>query len=187
MGVYLVVYYFILLLQAATSQEDQPAPRCNETCGGVTIPYPFGIKRGCYSYSFFRVDCKETRNGQKPFIHRINLELLNSSEPGLGYVTVNNPVTYFNCGSNSKGNNGTSTTATASSVNLKGTPFYFSGFFNSFGSVGCGSWATLFVNISNVAIAGCLQQRCGDPTSKSGGCWAEIPNIDLVSYTAAVR
>ncbi|XVF65400.1 hypothetical protein PTKIN_Ptkin09bG0245700 [Pterospermum kingtungense] len=182
MGVYLVFYCFILLLQAATSQVvDQSAALCNERCGDVTIPYPFGIRPGCYTNSWFRVVCNKTSNGQKPFIHRINLELLNSSD---GFVTVNNPVTHLNC--DSKANNGT--TAPAESVDLKDCPFYFTISYNMFGSVGCGNWATLFNNISNEAIAGCLQPGCGgDQTPKSGGCWAELPEDLNISYTVSMK
>ncbi|XVF65405.1 hypothetical protein PTKIN_Ptkin09bG0246200 [Pterospermum kingtungense] len=180
MGVYLVFYYFTLLLQAATSQEDDWSARCNETCGGVTVPLPFGIKSGCYINSWFRVTCNKTSNGPKPFIHRLNLELLDSSEQIGNYIIVNNPVTYLNCGN--KENNGITASASAS-----GSPFFFSSEYTMFGSVGCGNWATVHSNISNEPIAGCLQPSCGDPTSKSGACYAEVPEDLRTSYAATIR
>ncbi|XVF65406.1 hypothetical protein PTKIN_Ptkin09bG0246300 [Pterospermum kingtungense] len=187
MGVYLEYFYFILLLwllQAATSQEPGKS-RCNETCGGVTIPSPFGIKRGCYNNSWFRVTCNETANGPKPLISRINLELIDLflSDGDTVTVGVNNPVTYLNCGG--KGNNGT-TTAPAS-VNLQGSPFFFpGGKMNIFGSVGCGNWAAITSYNQTNYIAGCQQQRCGDLTSNIGvNCYAEISE-DLVSYATTM-
>ncbi|XP_022722174.1 wall-associated receptor kinase-like 5 [Durio zibethinus] len=189
MGVYLVFYFSLLLwlIQPAASQGSliQPATSqgadksgCKETCGGVTIPSPFGIKACCYKNSWFRVTCNETGNGPKPFISRINLELLGSS--WLDAVTVNNPVTYLNCGK--KGNNGTTAPA---SVNLTDSPFFFSNTSNIFGSVGCGNLASVSRNIQTDPIAACLQQRCGNLTSKLEGCYAIIPE-NLRSYTATM-
>ncbi|XVF65399.1 hypothetical protein PTKIN_Ptkin09bG0245600 [Pterospermum kingtungense] len=185
MGFYLEFFFILLLwlLQAATSQEPGGS-RCNETCGGVTIPSPFGIKRGCYSNSWFRVTWNVTSNGQKPFISRINLELIDLFPLNGDTFTVgiNNPVTYLNCGN--RGSNGTTAPA---SVNLTGTPFFFSSSTSMFGSLGCGNWATLFSNTQTEPVAGCLQQRCGDLTSKSGGCYAEIANNPIISYTTTIR
>ncbi|XP_022722180.1 wall-associated receptor kinase-like 1 [Durio zibethinus] len=173
--------YFIPLLwliQAAASQEAYESV-CDETCGDVYIPSPFGIRTGCYKNSWFRVTCNTTANRLKPFISRINLELLGSSWSDSS-VTVNNPVTYLNC--SNKGNNGTTHRA---SVNLKGSPFFFSSRFNVFGSAGCGKLATVSREIQTDPLASCVQQRCDHQASKLGGCYAVIPE-NLTSYTATV-
>ncbi|XVF65415.1 hypothetical protein PTKIN_Ptkin09bG0247200 [Pterospermum kingtungense] len=105
---------------------------------------------------------------------------LGNSFEALGdfFINVNYPVTYLNCG-----NKGTTAHA---SVNLEDTPFYFSGDYNRFGSVGCGNWAIVYSTISNEPLAGSLQPRCDNPTSKSGACYAQIPEY-LISYTATIR
>ncbi|KAK8571567.1 hypothetical protein V6N12_027649 [Hibiscus sabdariffa] len=171
----LMVFYFILqlpwLIRAVISD-------CNETCGTVAIPFPFGIRAGCYNNSWFRVTCNETADGPKPFINRINLELLGKFRTVDNVVSVNNPVTYLNCG-----DQGNSRTASPSSVHLQGSPFFFSSEYNVFGSVGCGNLATLFRNNQIDPIASCLQQRCTDQNSKFGGCYAIIPE-NLASYTS---
>ncbi|PPS04108.1 hypothetical protein GOBAR_AA16556 [Gossypium barbadense] len=155
---------------------------CSETCGTVSIPYPFGIKRGCYAYnnSWFRVTCNETADGPKPFITRINLELLGKFWRDNKVVTINNPVTYLNCGD--KGNN---STISPSSVNLQGTPFFFSNQHNTFGSIGCGNLATSFRNNQIDPIASCVQHSCGDPSLGFGGCYALISE-QLTSYTTSI-
>ncbi|PPD67461.1 hypothetical protein GOBAR_DD35659 [Gossypium barbadense] len=180
-----MVFYFILqlpqLIQSASPFEAGEAG-CKETCENVSIPYPFGIKRGCYHNSWFRVTCNKTINGTKPFISRINMELLPSYWPVEdNRVTVNNPVTYLNC--DDKGNNGNTS---SSSVNLQGSPFFLSEQ-NIFGSVGCGYLTIIFRNNQTNPIAACLQQRCEDPiSSKLPGCLTMVPE-NLTSYTTALR
>ncbi|KAE8714510.1 hypothetical protein F3Y22_tig00110195pilonHSYRG00117 [Hibiscus syriacus] len=176
-----LVFCFILqlpwLIPAANSD-------CYETCGNVQILYPFGITRGCYAYNnpWFRVTCNETSNGRKPFISRINLELLDSfSANGNGVVFVNNPVTYLNCGD--KRNNGSTTSP--SSVNLQGSPFFFSSRFNRFGSVGCGNFAAVFRNNQTNPISSCLQKSCGYVASKLHGCHARFSE-NITFYTASM-
>ncbi|KAK8682457.1 hypothetical protein V6N13_054845 [Hibiscus sabdariffa] len=183
MGIRLV-FYFILqlpwLIQPATSEASR-ASTCEEICGDVPLPFPFGIEPGCYNSSWFSVTCNETVNGPKPFISRINLELLGKFWPDDNVITVNNPVTYLNCGD--KGNNGTTSSV---SVNLTGTPFFFSSKFNDFGSVGCGNLVFVSRNIRSEPILGsCLQQRCGELTTKLSGC-QDIIKENLTSYTASM-
>ncbi|PPS04109.1 hypothetical protein GOBAR_AA16557 [Gossypium barbadense] len=172
-----LVFYFILqlswLIRAANSD-------CHETCGNVAIPLPFGIKTGCYNNSWFRVTCNQTVNGPKPFISRINLELLGKFQPVENAVSVNNPVSYINCGD--KGNNGTTA---SSSVDLTDSPFFFSTEYNVFGSVGCSNIVYLNNQAADVASV-CLQRRCGDLISKLGGCHASISDYNLVSYTTNI-
>ncbi|KAL1060266.1 hypothetical protein V6Z11_1Z111800 [Gossypium hirsutum] len=175
------------LIQAASSDSSSD---CNETCGSVVIRYPFGIRTGCYYNPWFRVTCNQTTNGPKPFISRINLELLHHFPKSGDIVFVNNPVIYLNC--DNKGNNGTTSSA---SVNLQGSPFFFSSRFNRLGSVGCGYLAAIFHDNLTDPIASCLQQRCSDQTSEFSlyrrrgttftTCYAPISE-DIISYTASV-
>ncbi|KAK8571581.1 hypothetical protein V6N12_027662 [Hibiscus sabdariffa] len=173
-----VAFYFILqltwLIPAAAQLHRND---CDETCGHVSIPYPFGIRSGCYYDSWFRVTCNETANGQRPFISRINLELVDSFWPDENLIVVNNPVTYLNCGNKR--------TASPSSVNLQDSPFYFSSRFNQFGSVGCGNFAAVFGNNRTNPISSCLQKSCGDRASKLHGCQAMISE-NITSYTASI-
>ncbi|KAK8571720.1 hypothetical protein V6N13_047358 [Hibiscus sabdariffa] len=194
MGIHMdMVFYFILhlpWLAGAFNYDvcfgtcgDVAIPFCSERCGNVTIPPPFGIETGCYSNSWSRVTCNETANGPKPFITRINLELLNSYLPSDSgnIVLVNNPVTYLNCGDN--GNNGTTS---PSSIDLDGTPFSFPSRYNVFGSAGCSHLATAFGNNQTEPISSCLQQRCGHQlTYGFSGCYAPISE-NLASYTVSV-
>ncbi|TYG52352.1 hypothetical protein ES288_D09G020200v1 [Gossypium darwinii] len=177
MGFQLALYFILLLLflfllcpilQAAESQE----PACGkEVCGNITIPSPFGIDSSCYTHSWFRVTCKSTCNGKKPFINvnGINLEVLDSIYPDA--IIISNPVTYINCDRISEA---------SVSVNLSGTPFFFSSDKNYFGSVGCRNLATVLSNEAD-SLGGCVQPRCDDGASESG-CFTVITE-NFTSYT----
>ncbi|KAK8549299.1 hypothetical protein V6N13_008975 [Hibiscus sabdariffa] len=161
MGI-LVVFYFTLqlpwLLHSHSHSESKSAATLN---------------------SWFRVTCNETANGQKPFISSINLELLGKFRPYDKLVAVKNPVTYLNCGS--EGNNGS---ISAASVNLTGSPFFFSSRYNRFESVGCGNLVFVSRNIQTDPVLGsCLQRRCGGLTSKLGGCHDGLIKENMTCYT----
>ncbi|KAL1059727.1 hypothetical protein V6Z11_1Z012500 [Gossypium hirsutum] len=172
MGFHLPLYFILLLLfllcpilQAAESQE----PACDkEACGNITIPSPFGIHSSCYTKPWFRVTCNPTPNGVKPFINvnGIDLEVLDSIYSDA--ILINNPVTYINCNKASV------------SVDLSGTPFFFSSDMNYFGSVGFGNLATILSNEGD-SLGGCIQLRSDDGASESG-CITLI-TANLTSYT----
>ncbi|KAK8571576.1 hypothetical protein V6N12_027658 [Hibiscus sabdariffa] len=172
-----VVFYFILQLPWLISAATQVCSNaCDETCGNVSISYLFGIRSGCYYNSWFKVTCNETANGKKPLISRINLELVNYWAVE-NLVVVNNPVIYLNCGNKRN--------TSPSSVNLQGSPFFFSSRFNRFESVGCGNSAVVFRNNQTNPISSCLQKSCGDLASKLHGCLAIISE-NITSYTASM-
>ncbi|XP_022722173.1 putative wall-associated receptor kinase-like 13 [Durio zibethinus] len=168
-------------LTAASQCQAEPAvaiphkSACVERCGKVDIPFPFGIKVGCYMNEWFRVSCNETGDGPKPFISSINMQLLNVSF-SQGTVIVNNSITYFNCPNKSEDNNGVS-------VNLTGSPFFFSEIFNKFVSVGCGYLVTIFRSRTDYPFGSCLQPRCSNIMTSNVSCLMKIPP-GLSSFTA---
>ncbi|KAK9029887.1 hypothetical protein V6N11_031329 [Hibiscus sabdariffa] len=148
------------MLEPAESQEVSCG---EEICGNVTIPFPFGLHTSCYTSSWFRVRCKPSRDGEKPFIsiNGMDVEVLGSLfSPGT--ILVKNPVTYVNCDQ------------TIARVNLTGTPFFFSTDYNMFGSVGCGSLATIFSDDAEPR-GGCIQPKCGVGASEAEpGCINQV-------------
>nr|BAG71005.1 uncharacterized protein [Musa balbisiana] len=60
-----------MLLQTTTAAAPVPPPpnvllpHCKETCGGISIPYPFGIGDGCFREGF-EVTCKVANGSATP-------------------------------------------------------------------------------------------------------------------------
>jgi hypothetical protein len=55
------------LILAATAA-SQPDSSCNDTCGNLTIPYPFGTSEGCYLDPSFLITCNYLSGIPTPFL-----------------------------------------------------------------------------------------------------------------------
>ncbi|BBG96516.1 wall associated kinase-like 4 [Prunus dulcis] len=136
----LLLIFLVLLIictcAAAAAQEvyyPTAKPDCNETCGDVLIPYPFGIGRtDCYLDDWFEIECSNNLSSKttssaphyKPVLKRAQLEVLNISIGGT--LQVNSPVTFF-CNE----------TESSPMANLTGSPFVYSQENNRFTAVSC--------------------------------------------------
>ncbi|VVA41151.1 PREDICTED: wall-associated, partial [Prunus dulcis] len=129
---------------------------CQEYCGDVHIPYPFGIRSSedCYLDDWFEIECsnqssKTTSSAPhyKPVLKRTKLEVLNISigdplQAIRSTLRVNSPVTKF-C-------NGTGSSRMA---NLTGSPFVYSQENNRFTAVSCGFLAMM--ESAELVVGGC--------------------------------
>ncbi|CAE5964726.1 unnamed protein product [Arabidopsis arenosa] len=148
---------------------------CNRICGGIEIPFPFGIgRRDCYLNDWYEVVCNTTISG--PFLSKINRELVsitlrNSIDSSYGVVQIKSPVTSSGCSKRPE---------KPLPLNLtgKGSPFFITDS-NRLVSVGCNTRA-LITDIES-QITGCESSCDGDKTRLDkicGGyrcCQAKIP------------
>ncbi|XP_016648974.1 PREDICTED: wall-associated receptor kinase-like 6 [Prunus mume] len=191
------VILFVLLSWCSIVTETKPWPasssvlappiaklNCTTHCGiNVSIPYPFGVgpNKDCYFNEWFQIDCNES-TGHKPFLRRVQMEVLNISIDGT--LQVKSPVTFFG---------GCKGKETHQAPNLTGSPFVYLDRKNMFTAVSCGRLATMRSdeNVVQGCNSTCDDQstdsaayRCG--TSGTNCCQTTIPpNISV--FTAEIQ
>ncbi|KAL1221006.1 Wall-associated receptor kinase-like 4 [Cardamine amara subsp. amara] len=138
----LVISVLSLFINGISSAR-KPPDLCNRVCGGISIPFPFGIGgKDCYLNPWYEVVCNSTTS--VPFLSRINRELMNISLPNdyeyysYGVVHIKGPVTSSGCST------GTSQPLTPPPLNIagQGSPFFFTDK-NLLMAVGCNAKAVM--------------------------------------------
>ncbi|XP_059631722.1 wall-associated receptor kinase 2-like [Cornus florida] len=66
----------------AAPRSGQAKPGCLDSCGNVSIPYPFGTNPGCYYDEEFLITCNNTFNPPKPFLTDSTIDVTNISLNG---------------------------------------------------------------------------------------------------------
>ncbi|XP_010516829.1 PREDICTED: wall-associated receptor kinase-like 10 [Camelina sativa] len=153
----LLVLLSLLLLLILDSADLTASSSCSiKECGGINIPYPFGIGVGCYLEKWYEIECVNSSSipgKHVPFLSIIGKEVVNISLPptyttyisiGQGSVRIKNQVTSKGCSSHEE--------ELVSPLNLTGTPFYVTSS-NILIASGCNNTASLTNIESN--IVGC--------------------------------
>ncbi|KAL5985064.1 hypothetical protein ACLOJK_038901 [Asimina triloba] len=190
----LLLHLFCLTSAAPPSPSPSPSPPppqalpgCQEECGGIKIPYPFGVGEGCYraENEWYRITCNQSFSPPKPFIGSGNLQIIEAS---LETVLVQNWIASL-CYNKS---DGSIDNLTSQSVMLYGTPYTFSYTRNRFIVLGCDSFA-LFqgskdVNFTSGCISLCASTKSvvNGSCSGIGCCQTDIPR-GLKRFAALVR
>ncbi|KAM1573392.1 hypothetical protein EV2_044424 [Malus domestica] len=171
-----------VLLAAATSAQTQLAspplpsppppsevevkPGCQDKCGNVSIPYPFGTKKGCYLNEDFLITCNSTHyEPPKPFFKKsYSTEVTNISVDGKLYITLYPAVICYD-------KSGQLTYEFTSSVNL--SSFFISNTDNVYVAVGCDTYSYIYgyKNEKYVYSGGCISYCAGiDDYVVNGSC-----------------
>lgn len=157
----LLVISVLSLFINGISSARKPPDLCNRVCGGISIPFPFGIGgKDCYLNPWYEVVCNTTTS--VPFLSRINRELVNISLPNNyedGVVHIKGPLTSSGCST------GTSQPLTPPPLNVagQGSPFFFTDK-NLLVAVGCNAKAVM-TDIKS-QIIGC-ESSCDKRNSSS--------------------
>ncbi|CAB4304483.1 unnamed protein product [Prunus armeniaca] len=155
----MILFLLLLSINICTAQVVPQMAKhdCQDNCGDVLIPYPFGIgsNKDCYLDDWFEIECSNNLSSKttssaphyKPFLKLAQLEVLNISIEGT--LRVNSPVTKF-C-------NGTESSRMA---DLTGSPFVYSQEKNRFTAVSCGFLAGMVLTELFV-VGGCRRRSKG--------------------------
>ncbi|KAJ3705460.1 hypothetical protein LUZ61_009165 [Rhynchospora tenuis] len=168
----LVIQLLLLICLSKTKPAVSSAntlPGCQDSCGGVPIPYPFGIGRNCSMSEDFELSCNATNNNEFAPHMLGNIMILNISL-SLGQARINSPVSYqcYNKTTKQVDNN------TNWKFNLQDSPYRFDHKKNKFVVIGCDTLA--YVNISdnkNFYLGGCVS-GCYSPKSLIDGSCSGI-------------
>ncbi|KAL0463503.1 UNVERIFIED_CONTAM: Wall-associated receptor kinase-like 2 [Sesamum latifolium] len=143
-----IIHLFVSTLCLRTSAAlalSLAKPGCQETCGNVTIPYPFGIGSQCYANSSFAVICENSTTPARLFSSSTQLEILNISL--YGTVRVVHPVFPLHCSDQLK-------TQSLGKL-LVGSPLTISALQNSVAVLGCRNSVWLRAN-ETTTTGGCM-------------------------------
>ncbi|KAL6332392.1 hypothetical protein AAG906_004964 [Vitis piasezkii] len=120
-------------------------PGCPEKCGNITIPYPFGMGRGCYLNRHFEITCNMSSNPPHPLFLQ-KLQVLQISED---YLRIND-IAHPSCFDNKSGKSDSSNVAF-----IRTHHFSYSHTQNNFIVIGCDIFAYITEQNSTTYASGC--------------------------------
>ncbi|CDP11262.1 unnamed protein product [Coffea canephora] len=161
---------------------------CNDTCGGVTIPYPFGVGPDCALNDSYTIICVDNyASGSKPylsflfqsvsqfFVEVLEISLIDQT------VTINKSATRI-CSDHRQAD------LAMASYLLDGSPFFVAAEHNKLMLVGCGNAFLMSASDSPEILSGCTSICTNKKVTGCYGlncCQASIPYY-LGSYTVNI-
>ncbi|PRQ33188.1 putative protein kinase RLK-Pelle-WAK family [Rosa chinensis] len=196
----MLVMQLIIAVAIAAAAADRTPPRqarpnCPDHCGNLTIPYPFGIGKGCFLRNGFNLTCNETAKPPTTLWGDGSFTVTNILLAE-GELEVMNNISH-DC--YDKQGNQTKDMYNFPSLRLQ-PPFTISGTRNKFIAVGCDNWAIFkgyrhYPHDEDRYITGCitvcnnLDSVVNGSCSGIGCCQTAIPSglkngtVKLDSYS----
>ncbi|XP_042517068.1 wall-associated receptor kinase 4-like isoform X2 [Macadamia integrifolia] len=169
-------------------------PNCDEKCGDLTIPYPFGFREGCFKDPSYRILCKQDGNTFKAHLERKGFpggkdlpggddEILNISLSTAEVIVMGKYLAY-NCFNDS----GEMTKWKTYTNFLENTSFVFSATRNKIIGIGCDTVAYLSSIFKRKSFTSGCVSACNSLDSVTNGscsgigcCQSSIP-LGLKSF-----
>ncbi|XP_042974576.1 wall-associated receptor kinase-like 8 [Carya illinoinensis] len=141
---------------------------CPEDCGNVSIPYTFGIGKGCYVGNWYEIVCRSSNHDSynlgfpMPYLKRLDLEVLEIDITSLGEISINYPI--FSSCTNGKNNK--------KNLELEKSPFVFAVTYNTFVAIGCNNSASMWSIFpdDSISFGGCNSPCDRAPFTKGSHC-----------------
>ncbi|KAB5514814.1 hypothetical protein DKX38_028720 [Salix brachista] len=181
MWVFLPMMVLSLWPVAASTARSVAKPGCQEKCGNVSVPYPFGIlEPSCAMNDNFFLNCTSNDEGH-PELYVADMTT-DASSQSISNIELEGTVTLriypaFRCYNKT----GIQTDSFKQSINLGSGPFTLSNTRNIFTATGCNTSARVTSNEFTYG-AGCLsfcteyvEMSDENPCSGSGCCQTSIP------------
>ncbi|CDP11260.1 unnamed protein product [Coffea canephora] len=168
----LFLFLCLVVLSSAETRFPMAKPGCNDTCGNVTIPYPFGVGPDCALNEAYSILCTDVSgdsiHGLRPYLglhpgqsSQTIMEVLGISLSDQT-VTINYPV-YQICSVN-----GSTVDTAFMDSSLAQVPFYVSREHNKLMLLGCGNALLKLINggpqIFTIPTYQCECSTLGDDT-----------------------
>ncbi|KAB5514816.1 hypothetical protein DKX38_028722 [Salix brachista] len=181
MWVFLPMVVLSLWPVAASTARSAAKPGCQEKCGNVSVPYPFGIlEPSCAMNDNFFLNCTSNDEGH-PELYVIDMTT-DASSQSISNIELEGTVTLRICPAfRCYNKTGIQTDSFTQSINLGSGPFMLSDTRNIFTATGCNTSARVTSNEFTYE-AGCLsfcteyvEMSDANPCSGSGCCQTSIP------------
>ena len=69
----------VVVVAMAVQGSARAKQGCQDRCGNISIPYPFGMTKGCYYNDDFSITCSKNFSTPKPLLWRSNINVRNIS------------------------------------------------------------------------------------------------------------
>ncbi|RWR78990.1 putative wall-associated receptor kinase-like protein 16 [Cinnamomum micranthum f. kanehirae] len=156
------IFLLQLILLAAASSASDTKPGCPDTCGNVTVPYPFGIKDGCsIDEDWFYLTCNYSYTPPKLLLG--SYEVVNITLQG--QLEVNNFIS-SDCNDESGSLYSSSWWMTLN----RNAPFTFSYTRNKFTAIGCDTIALITGSSGRNFTSGCVSFCSDDGSVTNNSC-----------------
>ncbi|GFP81287.1 wall-associated receptor kinase 2 [Phtheirospermum japonicum] len=180
-----VSQFIFLTLTVASTSSSSPnfpiaKPGCDDRCGDVSIPFPFGTTPDCYLNNMFLISCNKSSTPHKLFLYETTTDIEITDISLDGQLTVL-PYISHDC----YNPNGTSRSSSSPWIRLSNTILTVNSTANKFTIIGCDTYGYFYGRRLNrdyqtrtgcMAMCGAVDDLVQGSCAGTGCCHISIPD-----------